>query len=334
MTPGLPVTANRVLPLSKAAERPDVSVIIVNYNTSHLLDRCFAALETGCGALQLQIIIVDNASRDSSAEILRTRFRFAEIIENSVNVGFGRANNQALSKVRGRFVLLLNTDAFVSPDTLPMTVSYMEAHPSCGVLGVKLVSEDGVLQQSSRYFPTPWNLFLLVTGLSRLFPGVRLVDDLSWDYSTVRECDWVTGCYYLIRREVIDQVGLFDPRFFMYYEEVDHCRAVREAGWNVMCYPYSSVVHIGGESVRSVGSVTRTGQNLALQVESELLYFRKHYGRRGLLTGVSLAMAGDVINAIKGMLKLDMARATAVAQHSWTVLRLLFKTGFATRPTR
>jgi GT2 family glycosyltransferase len=321
--------------LSQSAERPDVSVIIVNYDTSHLLERCFAALEAGRGNLQLQIIVIDNASHDSSVEILRARFRSVELIENSVNVGFGRANNQALPKVRGRFVLLLNTDAFVSRDTLPKTLSYMEAHPSCGVLGTKLVGDDGVLQPSCRYFPTPWNLFINATGLHRLFPTVRLVDDMSLNDATERECDWVPGCYYLIRREVIDRVGLFDPRYFMYYEEVDHCRAVREAGWNITYYPYSSVVHIGGESAGSRGPVTRAGrQILALQVESELLYFRKHYGGSGLLAGVSLAIAGDTINAIKGLLKLDVTRATAAAQHAGTVLKVLFKTGLAASPTR
>jgi GT2 family glycosyltransferase len=285
--------------------------------------------------LQLQIILVDNASRDSSAEILRARFPCAELMKNSVNVGFGRANNQALPKVRGRFVLLLNADAFVSPDTLTKTLSYMEAHPNCGVLGVKIVGDDGVPQPSCRYFPTPWNLFLNATGLGRLFPGVRLVDDKSWDYATERECDWVPGCYYLIRREVIDRVGLFDPRYFVYYEEIDHCRAVRQAGWNVICYPYTSVVHICGESARSEGPLTHAGRQIStLQVESELLYFRKHYGRRGLLAGVSLAIAGDAINAIKGLLKLDMTRATEAAQHAWTMLKLLFKTDLAARPTR
>jgi N-acetylglucosaminyl-diphospho-decaprenol L-rhamnosyltransferase len=103
---------------------------------------------------------------------------------------------------------------------------FMEVNPCCGVLGVKLVGRDGALQPSCRYFPTPWNVFLAKTGLQRLFPGTRLVDDMTWDHASVRECDWVPGCYYLIRREVIERVGLFDPRYFLYYEEVDHCRRV------------------------------------------------------------------------------------------------------------
>ncbi|POZ99712.1 glycosyltransferase family 2 protein, partial [Pseudomonas sp. MWU12-2312b] len=110
----------------------------------------------------------------------------------------------------------------------------------------------GDLQPSCRYFPTPLNVFMARTGLERFFPGVKKVDDMTWDHNSVRECDWVPGCYYLIRREVIDQVGLFDPRYFLYYEEVDHCKRVKQAGWKVVYYPHTTVVHIGGESAKSV----------------------------------------------------------------------------------
>ena len=221
-------------------DAPDVTVVLVNYNTAHLLDRLFAALEASRATLKIQTIVVDNASRDGSAEILRTRFPNVELIENSTNVGFGRANNQALPLARGRHVLLLNTDAFVSPDTLVKTVRYMDEHGACGVLGVKLVGQDGSLQPSCRYFPTAWNIFLSSTGLNRLFPRARLVDDMSWDHASERECDWVPGCYYLVRRDVIEQVGLFDPRYFLYYEEIDHCRAVQRAGWRIVYYPFTA----------------------------------------------------------------------------------------------
>ena len=141
-------------------EHPDVSVIVVNYNTAHLLDRMFAALDASRGDLTLQVIVVDNASRDNSVEMLHVQHPEAELIANTTNVGFARANNQAIARARGRYVLLLNTDAFVSTDTLPKTVEFMETHPKCGVLGVKLLGEDGSLQPSCRYFPTPWNVFL------------------------------------------------------------------------------------------------------------------------------------------------------------------------------
>jgi N-acetylglucosaminyl-diphospho-decaprenol L-rhamnosyltransferase len=316
--------------------RPDVSVIVVNYNTAHLLDRMLAALDSGRGALTVQVIVVDNASHDGSTDLLRTRHPGVELIENTVNVGFGRANNQALEHIRGRHVLLLNTDAFVENDTLPKTVEFLDAHPRCGVLGVRLIGEDGSLQPSCRYFPTPWNVFLAFTGLQRFLPGVRMVDDLSWDHASVRDCDWVPGCYYLLRREVIAQVGLFDPRFFLYCEEVDHCRAVRGAGWSVTYYPHTNVVHIGGESARNQGQLSSSGRQLStLQIESQLLYFRKHHGVVGLLAAVCLAMLGDAIEACKGLMNANgAARVAAARQHAWTVLTVLWRTGFASRPTR
>jgi GT2 family glycosyltransferase len=212
----------------------------------------------------------------------------------------------------------------------------MDSHPSCGVLGVKLVGEDGSLQPSCRYFPTPWNVFLASTGLKRFFPGVRLVDDMSWDHASVRECDWVPGCYYLVRREVIDRVGLFDPRYFLYCEEVDHCRAVRSAGWSVVYYPHTQVVHIGGESAGSAGPLDGASRQIsALQIESELLYFRKHHGVGGVLTSVFLTTLGDVIRACGGLLRhRNTARAADATRHSRTTLHRLIATGLASRATR
>jgi N-acetylglucosaminyl-diphospho-decaprenol L-rhamnosyltransferase len=319
-----------------ADERPDVTVIVVNYNTAHLFDRMFAALESGRGSLRLQVIVIDNASRDGSVAILRAGYPTTELVQNATNVGFARANNQALKLIRGRYVLLLNTDAFVSSDTLPKTVAFMDAHPKCGVLGVKLVGQDGSLQPSCRYFPTPWNVFLVSTDLKHLFPGTRLVDDMSWDHASVRACDWVPGCYYLVRREVIERVGLFDPRYFLYYEEVDHCRAVRDDGWVVMYYPFTQVMHIGGESAASEAALTKDGRQIStLQIESELLYFRKHHGVTGLWAAVILAMLGDVIIACKGLVRrLDVRRAVAAMRHSWAVLKVLIATRLGARATR
>jgi GT2 family glycosyltransferase len=282
----------------------DVSVVLVNFNTGHLLDECFDSLFQSLGSMRNQVILVDNASEDDSLSRIKGLKEALTVVSNDQNVGFGRANNQAVPFATGRHLLLLNTDAFVAPDTLTKTVAWMDAHPDCGVLGVRLTDREGNLQPSCRYFPTPLNTFLVRTGLQRLFPWVKSVDDMAWDHSTVRECDWVPGCYYLIRREVLDQVGLFDPRFFLYCEEVDHCRRVKAAGWKVMFYPDTSVVHIGGESAKAVGQITASGRQIsALQLESELLYIRKHYGRAGLMTQIILLGAGDLILATKQFIK-------------------------------
>jgi N-acetylglucosaminyl-diphospho-decaprenol L-rhamnosyltransferase len=315
---------------------PDLSVVVVSYNTAHLLKRMFAALYDAAGSIRMEVIVIDNASSDDSVDILEHDYPDVRVIKNKANVGFGRANNQAIPYLRGRYILLLNTDAFVEKDTLAKTISYLDDHPSYGILGVKLVGEDGSLQPSCRYFPTPWNVFLQRTGLSRFFPRHRLVDDMSWDHASVRPCDWVPGCYYLIRGEALNQCGLFDPRFFLYYEEVDHCRTVKSAGWEVLYYPFTEVVHLGGESAKTSSSFTKVGRQIsALQIESELLYFRKYYGVFGLLAGILLSITADLLTAMNGLLRrFDLQGARNAWQHVTTVLRIVGATRFAAQPTK
>jgi N-acetylglucosaminyl-diphospho-decaprenol L-rhamnosyltransferase len=321
---------------SQSASQADLSVVLVSYNTAHLLQRLFAALDRAKGNLNLQIIAVDNASTDNSVEILERQYPAVTLVKNSENVGFGRANNQAISLVRGRHTLLLNTDAFLAPDSLEKTISFLEEHPRCGVLGVKLVNEDGQLQPSCRYFPTPWNVFLQKTGLSRFFPANRLIDDLNWDHASVRQCDWVPGCFYLMRGNVLEQLGLFDPRFFLYYEEIDHCRAVKTAGWEVIYYPYTEVVHIGGESAKSDSTISDISRQISpLQIESELLYFRKYYGLSGVIAGVLLSISADLLSALNSLLRrFDLKGVNGAIEHSSTVMRIFGATGFAAHPTR
>lgn len=314
----------------------DLSIVVVNYNTSHLLDELFASIERATHGLSLQLIVVDNASTDKSVEYLERTAYPIELVINQKNVGFGRANNQALPFVRGRHVLLLNTDAFVSNDTFTKTVAWMDEHTECGVLGVRLVGRDGALQPSCRYRPTVANIFLHKTGLSRLFPNVRPVDDMAWSHDAVRECDWVPGCYYLIRREVLRTVGLFDPRFFMYYEEVDHCIRVKQAGWKVFFYPFTQVVHIGGESAKSVAKISKTGRQIsALQVESEWLFIRKHHGVSGLFLHAFLVVLADLIQLLKDLLRWRGWSLTMQnLRRSRSALSILHKTRWGQVPTR
>jgi GT2 family glycosyltransferase len=328
--------SDTILPVKGSAPVPDVSVVVVNYNTAHLLKRMFNALYEAAGPLALEIIVIDNASSDDSVRLLEEGCPNVRLIKNTINVGFGRANNQAIPYLHGRYVLLLNTDAFVAHDTLAKTIAYLDDHPRCGILGVKLVGEDSSLQPSCRYFPTPWNVFLQRTGLSRFFLQHRLVDDMTWDHASIRSCDWVPGCYYLIRGEVIRECGLFDPRFFLYYEEVDHCRTVKRAGWEVIYYPFTEVVHLGGESAKTSSSITKVGRQIsALQIESELLYFRKYYGLMGLLGGILLAIVADLLTALNGLIRrFDLRPASSAWQHVTTVLKIVGATRFAAQPTR
>ena len=159
---------------------------------------------------------------------------------------------------------------------------------------------------------------------------------MSWDHASVRDCDWVTGCYFLTRKNVIDQVGLFDPRFFLYYEEIDLCFAAKRAGWHVTYFPYTSVVHLGGESAKSEGAITASGRQLEpLQIESELLYFRKNYGLITVIVNVCLITLADSIQILKDFVKLRRPQGRFIhLKHTLLFCNLLFRTSLGKYPTR
>ncbi len=277
-----------------------LTTLLVSFNTRDLLTPCLSALAVARAPLgHSPVIVVDNASSDGSAEYLEQHHPDVQLIRSSKNLGFGRANNLALPEVSSKYLLLLNTDAFVPPDSLTKTLEFMEATPSCGILGVRLVGRDGELQPSCRFFPTPYNTFLARTGLARWLPATRMVDDMDWAHDEVRECDWVPGCFYLIRADLLARVGLFDSRYFLYYEEVDHCFAVKAAKSTVIYYPHVSVVHIGGESAKSLGAISAGGRQVeVLQIESAQIYFRKQFGLPGLAWHLFLEeLAGLVLIA-------------------------------------
>jgi N-acetylglucosaminyl-diphospho-decaprenol L-rhamnosyltransferase len=319
---------------SPTAQGADVSVIIVNYNTGRLLDRCIGSLRASAGPLVLQVVIVDNASRDGSAASIPERFPDCTLLANATNVGFGRANNQALALCTAPQVLLLNADAFVQPDTLGRSVDHMNQNPRCGVLGARLVGEDGKGIFSGRSFPSAWQSFFLQTGLLK-----QLIksDDARTEptaHSGARDCDWVVGCYYMVRREVIAQIGLFDPRYFLYFEEVDHCRAVKAAGWKVQCLTDASVVHVGGASAASEGELGVGRQIRALQAESSLLYYRKHGGWSGVLTAATLEVATQLLLSLKSLWRRNLGQASDFVAQAWLTCRLLVRTQAGKRPTR
>ncbi len=314
----------------------DISVILVSYNTIEMTKKALDNLFSSFGDFSMEVFMIDNASKDNSSEMIRREYPNITLIENNLNVGFGRANNQALPLIHGRYVLLLNTDAFVQQDTLYKTMQYMDAHHKCGILGVKLLGRDGTLQPSCRYFPTPWNIFLERTGFKQFFKQAKLIDDMSWDHNVARNCDWVPGCYYMIRKEVIDQVGLFDPRYFLYYEEVDHCFTAKSAGWDVTYFPDTTVVHIGGESAKQESKISSKSQQIeSLQIESELLYFRKNHGLIGVFLHLLLNSLTDFILFLKDFIKLrPLAKTMFNLKRALFVWKMFFRTSLATQSTR
>jgi GT2 family glycosyltransferase len=263
---------------------PDISVIIVSFNTRDLLRDCLAALRKEADGISNEVFVVDNASRDGSAEMVEVEFPEVTLIRSSINLGFGGANNQAIKLATGRYIVLLNSDAFLKPNALRKSIDYLDAEPRIGLGGARLNGADGAWQPSSRMFPSPLNDFLSLSGLAAKFPASRFFgrQDHTWaDPNQPADTDWVPGAYSIIRRTVLDQVGLFDEQFFLYYEEVDLCRRIKEAGFLVRYWPDVVVIHLGGESSKTVTELTmsKSGAQLELwRMRSAYLYYRKHHG--------------------------------------------------------
>ncbi len=263
----------------------DLSVLIVNWNVAPLLRRCLDSIAASPGVsvagrpgdLAVEVIVVDNASRDESRAMLAREFPWVRVIANEVNMGFTRANNQALAEARGRYLLFLNPDTEVVGDALRTMVRYMDDHPDVGALGPQLRYPDGRIQSSRRRFPTLATAFLESTVLHQWWPNnpvARRYHLADRPDDQEQEVDWVVGACLLVRRRAIEQVGGFDERFFMYSEELDWCRRARALGWRIVYLPAAQVIHHEGRSSEQAVAA----RHIHFQT-SKVLYFRKYHGR-------------------------------------------------------
>jgi len=202
----------------------------------------------------LEIILVDNNSQDGTVEIVANHFPTVKLIINDKNVGFSRANNQALKVSKGRFILWLNPDTVLLPNALDTLVAFMDSRPDVAIVGPKVLNKDRTLQgQCRRGFPTPWAMFCYFSGLSELFPHHKLFSKYLMTYqneNVAHEVDAVSGSCLLVRREVMDKIGLLDEDYFMYGEDLDYCYRAKKAGWKVYYTPEAQVIHYGGTASR------------------------------------------------------------------------------------
>ena len=250
----------------------DLSVIVVNWNTCRLLEACLQSVEADRQGLAVDVLVVDNGSSDGSVELVRERFPAVEVIANASNRGYAAANNQGVARARGRYVLLLNSDAEVEPEALRTLVAYADEHPEAGVIGPKLLNPDGTLQPSGGRFPTPASTVASLLGLNRLTGRPRY--GTRRDYNVPAEVDEVSGAAMLIRRDVISQIGGLDEGFAWGYEDIDFCLRARRAGWRVQYVPAARVVHQWGASQRLAPAPT-----ILKAIAGRRRYFEKHYGR-------------------------------------------------------
>lgn len=259
-----------------AHELPDVSVVIVHYQTPDLLERCLAALALGSEGVRVETFVVDNASPGFDAQQQHETHPGITFMANTTNLGFSRASNQALRPSTGRYLLLLNPDAFVASDTLPALVRYLDADPTIGCTTARVELESGRLDLACRRsFPTPIRSFYRMTLLSRLFPRSRRFGQYNLTYLDEwqeQEIDSPCGAFMLVRREAMREVGLLDERFFMYGEDLDWALRIKRAGWRITYNPISTVLHLK----RASSGRHRSG-SIGYFYEAMRVFYRKHY---------------------------------------------------------
>ncbi len=230
----------------------DIAVIVVNWNANNDLRACLQSLaHTPEPAVSFETWVVDNASTDGSPDMVRAEFPDVHLLVNQGNLGFSRANNQAIALSQSRYVFLLNSDAFVHPHALSELAAYADAHPEAGILGPRVLNPNGTLQYSCRRFPTLGAGVFRNTYLGRLFPRNKYAQDYlmtDFDHQSVRAVDWVSGCAMFIRRALINDIGALDERFFMYCEDVDLCLRAGQAHAPVVYVPQALVTHAIGRS--------------------------------------------------------------------------------------
>ncbi|MBI4058739.1 glycosyltransferase family 2 protein [Candidatus Microgenomates bacterium] len=271
----------------------DLSIIIVSYNTKDLLLECLASIKKWTKGISYEVIVVDNASSDGSMAAIRNlKFKIynLKLIENLDNLGFAAANNQGIKIAKGKYILLLNSDTKLTENSLAKMLDWMEKHSQVGIASCMLKNPDGSVQATGGFFPNLPRLFLWATLLDDI-PGVG---DLVGSYHPHRDSnfyreerglDWVTGAFFLIRREVINKVGLLDEDFFLYVEELEYCWRVKKAGWNIAYTPITSIIHYGGASGTRSGTIYGEIKGLKLLYQKHFPFWQRLILRLLLLIG-------------------------------------------------
>ncbi|MCH8977981.1 MAG: glycosyltransferase family 2 protein [Armatimonadetes bacterium] len=252
----------------------DLSITICSWNTVADLRACLQSLRRAKGEADFEVVVVDNASEDGSADMVAAEFSEFRLLRQHTNLGFSGGHNLAIRERRGRDVALLNSDTVVHQGAIGRVSQFMRENPEAGIVGPKLLNPDGSLQFSCRRFPNPVGAAFRNTLLGRMFPKNRFTRDYlmtDWEHDEPREVDWVSGAAMFIRGELIQKIGGLDPGFFMYCEDVDICKRAQQAGWKVLYMPDAVITHAIGRS-----SDQAPNRMIARFHLSMLRYYTKH----------------------------------------------------------
>lgn len=274
---------------------PDLSVVILNYNTADLTRTCLATvLSSRLGRYSMEVIVCDNGSTDGSIAMIQKEFPDVTLISNRKNLGFAAGNNPGIRRAKGRFVLLLNTDTETPPDTIRTMIAFMDDQPQAGAATCKVLLPDGSMDPAChRGFPTPWVAFTYIFKLEKLFPKTRLFGEYHQGYKnmdTIHDVDCIVGAFFLVRRNVVLDVGLLDEDYFMYGEDIDWSYRIREKGWNIMFNPGVTILHKKKQSGRADMHRARRAATEVYFHTYNWLFYKKHYEKTHPILSVFVKM--------------------------------------------
>lgn len=260
----------------------DISIVILSYNTKDLLRTCLTTVfSSALDTYRMEVIVCDNASVDGSLEMVAAQFPRVFTIQNGENRGFAAGNNPGIAKAKGRYILLLNSDTEVLSDTIATMISYMDIHNDVGVSTCKVLLPSGQLDPAChRGFPTPWASITYLLKLEKLFPRSALFGQYHQGYkgfTTIHEVDCIVGAFFMVRKEVIEKIGLLDEDYFMYAEDIDWCYRIKQAGWNIIFNPKTSILHRKKQSGRANILKDRRITTEVYFHRYNWLFYTKHY---------------------------------------------------------
>ena len=303
----------------------NLSIVIVTYNSAALIGKLLDQLQLeirGEGQLlPIEVVLVDNASRDGTAELVGRNYPWVRLLASSANLGFAAGNNLAARNANGKYLLLLNPDAIPALGSIQRGIALMDAHPQVGLGGGELLDLVGTPQPSARMFPTLRDELFTLSGLAARFPRNKYLSrmDRRWaNHEAEAQVDWIPGAFVFIPRKTFEKAGGFDERFFMYYEEVDFCRRLHANGYTVQYWPELKAMHIGGASAKTVENarVSRTGSQLeSWRMRSALLYYRKHHGFIGSSGLLLIEWGWNRLRQLRSSLRGQQDKASDLAQH-------------------
>ena len=286
--------------------KPNISVVALNYNTRELLASCLESLNLNCDSLSLQLIVVDNASRDGSAQMIKEQFPDVDLIENSENLGSAQGTNQGIRCSNAPYVLILNPDTIIKPGVLRLLHDYMESNPRVGIVGPRLVGISGEYQQSCHYFTllkARYALLLLLTLIN--FKGSKrlgLSTNPAGDATQPTEVDWIYTACALVRREVFDDVGLLDDNLFFAGDDMELCYRAKLAGWKVVYLPEAEIIHYGNQSAVQVFGDIHSYKRAKARISGLDYFLRKHFNAaHSYIIRTILGLGSLTISALLGL---------------------------------